>query len=136
MLFGEGREMSIDFLQDLERAVDNGKAYFGCPNIGRNQWKISEVAEEVERIAVRTANNKKMAVNVVRLLSKLDALVGNSYLVPTKIGEPGPRGEPVVEWSVVETREAAEMMKDLRRGPAPFFAMQVEKVIEPAEAIE
>jgi hypothetical protein len=128
--------MSIDFLQDLERAVENGKEMFASPNIGRNQWMISDNDAEVEKVAVRAANNRKMSVNLVRLVSKLDALVGNSYLVPTKIGEPGPRGEAVVEWSVVETREAAEMMRDLRRGPAPYFAMQVEKVIEPAEALE
>lgn len=128
--------MSIDFLQDLERAVENGKEMFATPNIGRNQWMISENDAEVEKIAIRAANNRKMSVNLVRLVSKLDAVVGNSYLVPTKIGEPGPRGESVIEWSVVETREAAEMMRDLRRGPAPYFAMQVEKVIEPAEAFE
>ncbi|MCB0328571.1 MAG: hypothetical protein KDD70_02875 [Bdellovibrionales bacterium] len=126
--------MSIDYLYDLERDVDNGREYYACPNVGRNQWVIAETLDELQRVAARTANHKKMPVNVVRLLSKHEAVGGDSYLVPTKIGEPGPRGEPTIEWSVVETKEASEMMRDVRHGPAPFFAMVVEHTVDPSEA--
>jgi hypothetical protein len=66
----------------------------------------------------------------VRLVSKHEAITGDLFLVPTKIGDPGPRGEAQIEWSTVETKEAAEMMRDVRHGPSPFFAMQVEQKIE------
>ena len=125
--------MTIDYLFDLERDLTNGKEYFACPGLGRNQWMIAETLEELERQSLRTANQKKIPVNVVRLVSKHDAMAGDLFLVPTKIGEPGPRGEALIEWSVVETKEASEMMRDVRHGPAPFFAMQVEKVVEPAD---
>ncbi len=123
--------MSIDFLLDLERDIDGGKDIFACPGMGRNQWTLGRAVAELKKVAKRTADNKKLAVNVVRLLSKSDSVPGNLYLVPTRIGEPGARGEPQIEWSTVETREAAEMMRDVRFGPAPFFAMQIEETINP-----
>ena len=53
--------------------------------------------------------------------------------MPISVEEPGPRGEPQIKWRPVETKEAADMMRDVRHGPAPYFAMQVQEVIEPAE---
>lgn len=123
--------MSIDYLFDLERDIDNGKDYYACPNVGKNQWTIAETKEELSRVALRSANHKKMAVNIVRLVSKLEAVSGDYFLVPTKISDSGMRGEPMIEWAVVETRDASEMMRDLRHGPAPYFAMQIEETVEP-----
>jgi hypothetical protein len=121
--------MSIDWLQDLERMVDGGRAQYATPGVSRNQWVIGESVEELQRHAKRAADHKKMSVNIVRLISKHDAIAGNMFLVPTKIGDPGPRGEPVIEWSIVDTKEAAEMMKDVRFGPSPFFAMEIEQEV-------
>lgn len=124
--------MSIDYLIDLEREIDNGKTIYATPGTGRNQWIISKSIEDLRKQAKRAADSKKMAVNIVRLAMKHDALPGDLFLVPTQIEEPGSRGEAVIRWSTVETKEAAEMMRDVRRGPSPYFAMQVEETIEPA----
>lgn len=124
--------MSIDYLIDLEREIDNGKTIYATPGTGRNQWIISKSIEELRKQAKRAADSKKMAVNIVRLAMKHDALPGDLFLVPTQIEEPGSRGEAVIRWSTVETKEAAEMMRDVRRGPSPYFAMQVEETVEPA----
>lgn len=123
--------MSIDFLLDLERDIDGGKDIYACQGVGRNQWMLGRSVADLKKTAKRTADHKKMAVSIVRLISKSDAVAGNLYLVPTRIGEPGARGEPQIEWSTVETREAAEMMRDVRFGPAPFFGMQVEESVNP-----
>lgn len=123
--------MSIDWLFDIERDIENGKELFACPGTGRNQWIIGKSVEDLKKHAKRAATTKKMAVQIVRLISKGDAVPGNLFLVPTSIDEPGPRGEPQIKWSSVETKEAAEMMRDVRRGPSPFFAMQVEESIDP-----
>jgi len=125
--------MSIDWLLDLERDIDNGKDLYACPGTSRNQWIIKPEVEELQKFAKRSANHKKMPANIVRLMSRHDAISGNMFLVPTKIGDPGPRGEAVVEWSIVETKEAAEMMRDVRHGPSPFFAMDVESTVDPDE---
>lgn len=124
--------MSIDFLLDLERDIEGGKDIFACPGLGRNQWVLGRGVPELQKAAKRTADHKKMAVNIVRLISKSDAVAGNMFLVPTRIGDPGSRGEPQIEWSTVETKEAAEMMRDVRFGPSPFFAMQVEEAVNPS----
>jgi hypothetical protein len=122
--------MSIDWLLDVERALENGKEIFACPGAGRNQWQISKAIDELRKVAQRAADAKKMSVNIVRLALRQDAVAGDLFLVPTAIEEAGPRGEPNVKWSTVETKEAAEMMRDVKHGPCPFFAMQVEETIE------
>lgn len=127
--------MSIDFLMDLERVIDNGKEVYACPGVSRNQWIIGKPLEELRKSAKRTADHKKLPVNIVRLISKGDAIAGDLYLVPTTIGEPGARGEPQIQWSTVETREAAEMMRDVKHGPSPFFGMQVEESVAPSHPV-
>lgn len=123
--------MSIDFLFELERTVEAGREIFACPGLGRNQWIIGKSVEELRKTAKRAADSRKMSVNIVRLISRNETIAGDLYLVPTTIGDPGARGEPQVQWSTVETKEAAELMKDVRRGPPPYFGMQVEEVVEP-----
>ena len=43
--------MSIDWLLDLERMVDNGRVFYATPGPGRNQWIIGKDLEELKPIA-------------------------------------------------------------------------------------
>ena len=125
--------MSIDFLMDLERAIDGGKEVYACPGVARNQWHIEKNVDDLRKFAKRAADNRKRAVSIVRLIPKDDAIAGDLFLVPTRIGDLGARGEPQIQWSTVETKEAAEMMRDVRHGPSPYFGMQSVEEIEAAE---
>jgi hypothetical protein len=125
--------MSIDWLFDLERAIDNGKTIYGCQTVGRNQWVMGKSVEELRKTAQRAADHKKLAVDIVRIVSPHDAVAGDLFLIPTEIGDPGHRGEPNIKWTTVETKEAAEMMRDVRKGPSPIFAIQKEETLEPRE---
>ena len=122
--------MSIDWLLDLERALENGKDVFACPSVGRSSWQIGKSVEELRKAAQKAADMKKIPIAIVRLVPKQDASVGDMFLVPTAIDDSGPRGEPNIRWSTVETKEAAEMMRDVKHGPCPFFAMQVEETVD------
>jgi hypothetical protein len=122
--------MSIDWLHDVERALDNGQELFGCPGMGRNQWIIAKSLDDLRKHAKRAADARKMPVQIMRLVGKQDTVAGDLFLVPTAIEDVGARGEPNVKWSTVETKEAAEMMRDVRHGPCPFFGMQVEETVE------
>lgn len=124
--------MSIDWLFDLEREIDNGKEIYACPGMAQNEWVVGRPVDDLKKIAKRVVEAKKIAVNIVRLINKHDTLTGDLYLVPTKIDNEGPRGEPQVRWSIVDTREAGEMMRDVRHGPAPYFGMQVLESLEPS----
>ena len=126
--------MSIDWLYDLERSIDAGKEVYACPGMGRNQWVMGKSVEDLKKPAKRSADTKKMPVSIVRLIPKADAVAGDSFLVPIAIGEPGARGEPQIEWKPIETKEAAENMRDVRKGPSPFFGMQVETTVNPEGA--
>ncbi len=128
--------MSIDWLKDLERDIMYGKDFFATPGVGRNQWIISKDKDSLSAIARRTAEHKKIPVDIVRLILPSDVLSGEKFLVPIKIGEQGSRGEAAIEWVAVETREASELMRDLRYGQSPYFGMQVEETIEPKESVE
>lgn len=122
--------MSIDWLLDLERDIENGRDIFACPGPGRNQWVIGRSIDELRKVAKRTADTTKLPTSIVRVVHKNEAVSGDLFLVPTSIGEPGTRGEPQIQWKTIETKEAAEMMRDVRKGPAPYFAMQVQETVE------
>ena len=123
--------MSLDYLEDLKAQVDRGKAFFAAPGANTNQWKISEDPEELKGLAQRAANQRKFEQSVYQLVSQSEVGAGGSYLVCKKIMEPGPRGEPHLEWMLVDTKDAAEMLRDVSHGPSPYFGTLVIETFQP-----
>jgi hypothetical protein len=124
--------MSLDYLEDLTHEVDQGKSLYACPGVHAGEWHISNDLNDLTTKAQRTANSRKFDVQLFRLVNKMDTVSGDSYLVVRKILEPGPRGEPHLQWALVDTREAAEIMRDVSQGPTPYFGATVEKSFKPA----
>lgn len=124
--------MSIDYLDDLEAQITNGKTYYACPGPNANEWFISESREDLAAKAQRTANARNYDVNLYKLVNKMDTVTGDGYLVVRKILEPGPRGEPHFAWLVCDTREAADMLRDVSQGPSPYFGAVVQASFKPA----
>jgi hypothetical protein len=124
--------MSFDYLDDLEKRIDRGDVFYACPGPHHNEWFVSTSLDEMMQKGRRTANSRRYEVHVYRLISKMDTVTGDSYLVVRKIFEPGPRGEPHLHWSLVDTREAAEMLRDVSQGPSPYFGATVEATITPS----
>ena len=124
--------MSIDWLWDLDRAVEGGRVYFTCQSLGKDQWAVAKTLEELTPLAKRVADSKKIPVEVFRIIPPNEAIAGDLFLVPREIGDPGFRGEPNVKWVRVGTREDADTWKDVRKGPAPIFGIQVEETVEPS----
>ncbi|MGI6680623.1 MAG: hypothetical protein ACOX3T_03970 [Bdellovibrionota bacterium] len=127
--------MSIDWLRDLERDIMYGKHFYAVPTAGKNQWVISQEKDSLKSIAERTAAHKKIPVDIVRLVLPTEAVSGETYLVPIRIGGQDVRGEAVLEWVAVETIEASELMRDLRFGESPYFGMQIVETIVPKDAL-
>src|SRR5262245_40417858 len=119
--------MSIEWLQELERAVETGTELFACPSVGRDQWTVARSRAELRKVARRAAGNTRAPVQIVRLIPPAEVTPGELFLVPTSVEKPGPRGEPQVRWSVVETKDAAELVRDVRHGSSPYFGMQAEE---------
>ena len=128
--------MSIDWLHDLERAIENGREYYVTQSVGRSNWVVGRSVEELRKNAQRAANHRKLPVAIARLVPKDDTVTGDLFLVPVEIGDPGHRGEPNIRWTTVDTKEAAEMMRDVRHGPSPVFGMQIEETLAPVGAEE
>ncbi len=126
--------MSIEYLEELDRNLSVGKKKYACPGPSSNEWFIADSVEELEIKAQRTADARKFKTYIYRLVNKMEALSGDCYLVVRKIGERGPRGDSHLLWSLVDTREAAEIIRDVSQGPSPFFGAVVEKTIMPTKA--
>ena len=124
--------MSLDYLEDLVRYIHRGDIYFACQGQHSNQWHISLDLDEIKKRAQRTANTRKFEVNVYQMIDSGDVVTGDSYLVVRKILEPGPRGEPHLQWALVDTKEAAEMLRDVSQGPSPYFGATVEDTFSPS----
>jgi hypothetical protein len=123
--------MSIDYLEDLEKSINNGKELYACPGVQSAEWELSGDMAALEKKAQRTANALKFDCNIYRLINKADTVSDDCYLVVRKILDPGSRGEPRFQWGIVDTREAAEMMRDVSQGPSPYFGAAIEKTFQP-----
>ena len=125
--------MSLDYLEDLERSIDNGREFYVCAGVQSSEWTLSDSLESLRRTAQRTANSRRFPVHIFKLINRMDTVSDDSYLVVRRILEPSPRGEPRFQWAIVDTREAAEMLRDVSQGPTPYFGAVVAETFAPEE---
>ena len=123
--------MSLTFLEQLEIDINNGDVYFACPGSGVNEWFISKELDKCRQRAQRTANGQKFEANIYRLVNHLDVAQGDVFLTVRKILDPGARGDANIRWILVDTREAAELLRDVSQGVTPFFGAVVEESLPP-----
>lgn len=123
--------MSMDYLEDLESRIDSGEAFYACPGGTTNEWFISKDLQSLEQKAQRTANGQRFEAHVYRLTNCRDATAGDSFLAVRNILEPGARGEAHLRWILVDTRDAAEMLRDVSQGPSPYFGAVIESTFRP-----
>jgi len=127
--------LGIDWLGQIEGNVDNGHKVLACPALAEKEWVIGKPIDELRTLAKRLADAKKITVSIVALLPRTETLGSELFLVPTKIiDSPDKRGSSQVKWSLVDTKEAAEMMRDVKYGPAPYFGIQVVESVPPTVA--
>ena len=113
--------MSLEYLEDLEKAIEHGREYFACPGKNSHEWHISNEPESLNDRCQRTANMRKFPQHVYQLVNVNDAGAGDSYLICKKLLDAGPRGEANLHWMLVDTKDAAEMLRDVSQGPSPYF---------------
>ncbi len=123
--------MAIDFLEDLERSLERGKEFFACPSVNTGDWIIAEDVESIKPKAERAAKSKKHELHIYRLASIHTASFQDGFLVVRKFLEPSRDGTPRMQWVLVETKEAGEMMRDVSQGPSPYFAAMIEETVLP-----
>jgi hypothetical protein len=120
--------MAIDYLIEIERQLSNGRAFYVCRGAGPYDWHMSEDLEEIRPKAQRLAQQKNVAVEIRRLTTVTDSTT-DSYLVLRTITEPESSGEPRLEWMIVGSREAAEMLRDISQGPSPYFGTELIEIV-------
>src|SRR4051812_779008 len=126
--------MSLDYLERLDNHLADGGSYYACPGPNTPEWSLGESLAEMRREAQRSANVRRIPVQLFRLVTPAeitpDAPEG-SFLVVRETLEPGPRGEPNFRWGIVGSEQAAELVRDVSGGPAPYFGAVVEETIAP-----
>ena len=124
--------MSLDYLEDLEQALDSGHVYYACSGQGQNQWHVSSCIKDLRDKAQRAAKAKHYPVTIYRLVNRSEAFATDSYLIVRKISPTTSRtGEPLLQWALVDTKDAAEMLRDVSFGPSPYFGAVIEEIHAP-----
>jgi hypothetical protein len=123
--------MAIDYLEDIERSLENGRELFACPSVNAGDWILSDDVESIKPKAMRAAKSKKHELHIYRLASIHMASFQDGFLVVRKFLEPNHDGTPKMQWTMVDTKEASEMMRDVSQGPSPYFAAMIEETIQP-----
>jgi hypothetical protein len=124
--------MSIDYLEDLQRFIDNGQEIYVSPGVQSSEWEMSSDVDYLRKKAQRTANAMKFQVHLYKFIAKGDVTNDDCYLVVRKILDPSPRGEPRFQWVIVDTKEAAEMLRDVSQGPTPYFGATIFETFNPS----
>lgn len=124
--------MPISYLEELERQILTGTVVYACPGRNANEWVFSKEKESLLPNAQRTANQRKFEVVVYRLINKKDAAGGDSFLVVRKYIGRRADGTFDFEWSIVDSLESAEMLRDVSQGPTPLFGAVVEVKLQPS----
>ncbi|MCC6932679.1 MAG: hypothetical protein IT292_05440 [Deltaproteobacteria bacterium] len=124
--------MSLEYLEDLISAIDSGREYFACQGQNTHQWYISTSVDALREKAQRAANFKRYAIKIYRMSNgSTGTATVESYLVAKKIIPTSTSADPHMEWVLVDTRQAAEVVRDISFGPSPFFGLIEEEVLRP-----
>lgn len=119
--------MSYDYLEELEQRVVRGEELFTTPGLGENEWHIGSDFEKLSQKAQMTANSRGYDSCMYKLTSGMDMSGKMVYFVVRKLLEPLASGDPNIRWCIVDTKEAAEMLRDVSQGPSPYFGVMLVK---------
>ncbi|MDR2337169.1 MAG: hypothetical protein LBE20_00785 [Deltaproteobacteria bacterium] len=122
--------MYFDYLEELELRIESGDVIYACQGQGTHQWHIGESLEDVSNKAQLVANLKKYPMPVYQLISGSEA-TPESYLVVKKVVLSSVGDPQRYDWVQVDTRQAAELVRDVAHGATPFFGLITESTIKP-----
>ena len=125
--------MFFEFLERLERVILNEEEVYACQGVGTYQWYIEYDIDDIVAKAQATANVKKYPIPIYRISRGEDINPSESYLVVKRVIMSAV-GDFLYEWVQVDTREAAELVRDVTHGATPFFGLVTEQIVKPIKA--
>ncbi|MCB0343923.1 MAG: hypothetical protein KDD66_02350 [Bdellovibrionales bacterium] len=123
--------MAFDYLEELEEQINRGVAWYCCPGKAAGDWHLAKTADELNEACQTAANLYLFEQSIYKLKPSADSGGEDRYFVCKKILEPGARGEPNLHWMIVDTKDAAELLRDVSQGPSPYFGATVVKSCQP-----
>lgn len=114
---------------ELESQVHGGVELFCSIDPRSGQWAFARTVEALLPSARQFVMKRMLPGTIYRLVAPAEATTGDQYLYVRKV-EPQPSGAGITyHWGIVDTREAAEMMRDVSEGPLPYFGATVVEVV-------
>lgn len=123
--------MAFDYLEELQEEVNRGVGWYVCPGKAAGEWNLAKTPEELREACQLAANVYLFEQSIYKLKDVADSGGEDRYFVCKKILEPGPRGEPNLQWMIVDTKDAAELLRDVSQGPSPYFGATEVETFQP-----
>jgi hypothetical protein len=120
--------MSIDYFEELFQVVEQGADVFACPTANPQEWDFSTNIHTLRKKAQRGATVRHIPLSIYRLVS-VSATDASGFLIIRRILKTTLTGVPPFHCSIVETRDAAELPRDVSQGPTPYFGVVVEETL-------
>lgn len=110
--------------------ISAGHSFFACKTPGDNNWKFAREIDNLRAVAARAARSIGAPVPIFRAIRPAEETQIDTYLIIRRLR--GSSGGHAIEWSIVDTEEAAKMLRDVSCGPTPYFPLTREEVIQPS----
>ena len=121
-------------VEEMEQSVLAGRTLYAVPGLTVGKWDIASDREVLMSRVQLNANSRGEEVPIFRLVSPDEAGDGDSFLFVRRILESNsPRVPYLLQWALTDTREAAELLRDVSSGQTPYFAVTVDTSCQPAE---
>ena len=129
--------MSIESLEKMSCDIEDGEVFYACLGSGLNEWHISHNLQDIQLKAQKATDVRRSPVSIYQLVANCDATAGDSFLVVKKVlsvqGRRSGDSTAAFLWMLVDTKEAAETLRDVSFGPTPFFAAKLIQTVKPSK---
>ncbi|MCB0322120.1 MAG: hypothetical protein KDD69_01070 [Bdellovibrionales bacterium] len=108
-------------------------AFFTCRGPRQNKWHFAANADELRPLAQRTAKQLGYPIRIFRVIKNQEKARPDGFLIVRRILGAYGSGPKEIEWTRVDTEEAARTLRDVSCGPTPYFALSIAETHEPTQ---
>lgn len=124
-------------IEEMEEAIHAGRTLYASPGLLLGRWDITSDREMLLARVQLSADANGEEASLFRMASPDEAGDGDSFLFVRRILQSdSPRVPYLLQWSLADTREAAELLRDVSAGPTPYFAITLDTSCQPARQTE